>query len=322
MRKLIRNVALSLSLLIVSQHALAEDYPTRTIKILQGYAPGGTADAVARIVGKELSESLGQSVIVESRPGAGGNLAAEVAARSSPDGYTLVLLTTAHVISPALYKSLPFDPVKDFEFIGNVTDAPYVFVVNADSPYKTLKDLADAARAKPGTITVGTAGVGTGQHLCAELFANSIGTKFVHVPYRGDAAAVNGLLSKSVDLIVAPGTAIRGNIEAKTFRGLAISSPQRWQELPDVPTVAETVVPGFNMVGFLALGTAHGVPKAIIDRLSKDLKLALSHPDADKRLRSLGLIPHYSTSQQLKDRVISEIARWKEVAEKAKIPKR
>ena len=325
MRKLIRNAALSaslLSLLVVSQQAHAEDYPSRPIKIIQGYAPGGTADAVARIVGKALTDKLGQSVVVESRPGAGGNLSSEQVAHSPADGYTLALLTTAHVISPALYKSLPFDPVNDFEFIANITDAPYIFVVNADSPYKTLKQLADSARAKPGTITVGTAGVGTGQHLCSELFASSIKTKFVHVPYRGDAAAVNGLLSHSVDFIVAPGTAIRGNIKAGKFRALAISSAQRWPELPNVPTVGETVVPGFNMVGFLALGTTHGVPKAIVDKLTEAVKAALSQPDVDKRIRSLGLIPHYSTPHELKDNVGMQIARWKEVVEQAKIPKR
>ncbi len=310
------------SLFAVPQHASAEDYPTRTIKILQGYAPGGTADAVSRIIGKELSNQMHQPVIVESRPGAGGNFAAEQAATSAADGYTLVLLTTAHVISPAIYKSLPFDPIKDFAFISNVADVPYVFVVNADSPYKTLKDLADAARAKPGTITVGTAGVGTGQHLCGELFANAIKTKFLHVPFRGDSAAVAGLLSHSVDVVVAPGTAIRGNIEAGKLRGLAISSPERWQVLPAVPTVAETVVPGFEMVGFLALGTAGGVPKPILDKLNKEMKTALNAPEALKRIAALGLITHYTTQDGLKDRIVAQIARWKEIAELAKIPKR
>ena len=326
MRQLIRSAAVAaslLSLLAAPLLARAKDYPSRHITIVQGYPPGGNADTVSRIFGKELSEQMKQSVVVESRPGAGGNLAADQVSKTKPDGYTLVLLTTAHVISPAIYKSLPFDPVKDFEFIGNVADVPYVFVVNVDSPYKTLKELADAARAKPGTITIGNAGVGTGQHLCAELFADAVKAKFVNVPYRGDAGSVTGLLTHTVDAVIAPGTAIRGNIEAGKFRALAISSPKRWKDLPDVATVAETgVVPNFNVVGFLALGTAAGVPKPIVERLGKELKIALAKPEADKRISALGLITNSSTPQQLKDKVVSEIARWKDIAEKANIPKR
>lgn len=311
------------ALLTAAPPARADDYPNRPIRIIQGYAPGGNADAVSRIVGKELSEQMKQPVVVESRPGAGGNLAADQVSKTTPDGYTLVLLTTAHVISPAIYKSLPFDPVKDFEFIGNVADVPYVFVVNADSPYKSLKQLADAARAKPGSITIGNAGVGTGQHLCAELFADAIKAKFVNVPFRGDAAAVTGLLSHTVDVVVAPGTAIRGNIEAGKFLALAISSPKRWKDLPNVATVAETgVIPDFNVVGFLALGTAHGVPKPIVERISKELKIALATPDADQRISALGLITDYSSPAEFRAKVISEIARWKDIAEKADIPKR
>jgi len=326
MRQLIRSAAVSaslLSLLAAPLLARAEDYPSRHITIVQGYPPGGNADTVSRILGKELSEQMKQSVVVESRPGAGGNLAADQVSKTKPDGYTLVLLTTAHVISPAIYKSLPFDPIKDFSFIGNVADVPYVFVVNADSPYKTLKQLVDAARAKPGTITIGNAGIGTGQHLCAELFADAVKAKFVNVPYRGDAGSVTGLLTHTVDAVIAPGTAIRGNIEAGKFRALAISSPKRWKDLPDVATVAETgVVPDFNVVGFLALGTASGVPKPIVEKLGKELKIALAKPEAEKRISALGLIVNYSTPQQLKDKVVSEIARWKGIAEKANIPKR
>ena len=326
MRQSVRNTALSaglICLLLAGNRVQAEDYPNRPIRIIQGYAPGGNADAVSRIVGKELSEQMKQPIVVEARPGAGGNLAADVVSKSAPDGYTLVLLTTAHVISPAIYKSLPFDPIKDFEFIGNIADVPYVIVVNADSPYKTLKELAEAARAKPGTITIGNAGVGTGQHLCAELFAEAVKAKFVNVPFRGDAAAAAGLLSHSINVVVAPGTAIRGNIVAGNFRALGISSPKRWKDLPDVATIAETgVAPNFNVVGFLALGTAHGVPKPIVAKLSRELKVALAKPEADQRISALGLITNYSAPAEFKSKVESEIARWKDIAEKANIPKR
>jgi tripartite-type tricarboxylate transporter receptor subunit TctC len=143
----------------------AQDFPSRPIRFLQGFAPGGNADVIVRVLGDEMARSLGQPVVAEARPGAGGNLASEQTARAAADGYTIVLLTTAHVISPALYKSLNFDPVKDFDFVSTVSDFPFFFVVGAESPYKTVQDLVAAARAKPGTITIGTAGVGTGQHM-------------------------------------------------------------------------------------------------------------------------------------------------------------
>lgn len=324
MERSIRTLAVSAGLLfaglaLIGQPARAEDYPTRPITFLQGYAPGGTADVLARIIGKELSTSLGQPVVVESRPGAGGNLASEQAARAAPDGYTLVMLTTAHVISPSLYKRLAFDPIKDFEFVGNVVDAPYIIVVNEDSPYKDIKDLVAAARAKPGTMTVGTAGVGTGQHICEEIFATSIGTKFVHVPFRGDAAAVAGLLSHTVDIVVAPGTALRANIKAGKFRALGISSPKRWSEFPDIPTIAETVVPGYDVVGWLGIATTHGVPKAIVDKLNAELKHAMAMPSTVRQIENLGLVPHYISGPEMKGRVASQISRWHEAIVKAGI---
>jgi tripartite-type tricarboxylate transporter receptor subunit TctC len=324
MDRSIRSLAVSAGLLLaglafVSQPARAEDYPTRPITFLQGYAPGGTADVLARIVGKELSASLGQPVVVEARPGAGGNLASEQTSRAAPDGYTIVMLTTAHVISPSLYKRLAFDPIKDFEFVGNVVDAPYIIVVNEDSPYKNIKDLAAAARAKPGSLTVGTAGVGTGQHICEEIFASSIGTKFVHVPFRGDAAAVAGLLSHTVDIVVAPGTALRANIQAGKFRALGISSAKRWAELPDVPTIAETVAPGYDVVGWLGVATTHGTPKPVVDKLRAALQHAMAMPAVEKQIGNLGLVPHYIPGPEMKDRVAKQISTWHEAIVKAGI---
>lgn len=324
MQRSIRTLALSAGLLLagiasISQPAGAADYPTRPITFLQGYAPGGTADVLARIVGKELSASLGQPVVVEARPGVGGNLASEQASRANPDGYTLVMLTTAHVISPSLYKRLAFDPIKDFEFIGNVVDAPYIVVVNEDSPYKTMKELAAAARAKPGSLTVGTAGVGTGQHICEEILASSLGTKFVHVPFRGDAAAVTGLLSHTVDIVVAPGTALRANIKAGKFRALGISSPKRWSELPDVPTIAETVAPGYDVVGWLGVATTHGTPQPVVDKLRAALKQAMAMSSVDKQIENLGLVPHYIPGPEMQSRVSGQISLWHQAIVKAGI---
>lgn len=319
MPRLLFGLVLSVGLLCGLAHGMADDFPSHPIRFLQGFAPGGNADVIVRVLGEEMSKSLGQPVVPEPRPGAGGNLASEQVARATPDGHTIVLLTTAHVISPAIYKSLNFDPVRDFEFISTVSDFPFFFVVNANSPYKSIGDLVAAARAKPGQLTVGTAGVGTGQHMCSELFANSTGTKFIHVPFRGDAAAVAALLGSNVDFIVAPGTAIFGNIAGGKFRALAISGSQRWPALPDVPTVAEAVAPGFDMMAWVGVATTHGVAKPIVDRLNKEVRRAIALPKVEKRLSDLGGFPNSSTPQEMTDKVVAHIKRWKEVAAKAGI---
>lgn len=304
------------------QAAFAEVYPDRPIHFMQGFAPGGNADVITRVLGQALSRSMGQPVISESRSGAGGNLASAVTAKAPPDGYTIVLLTTAHVISPAIYKSLEFDPVNDFEFISTVSDFPFFIVTNANSSYKTIGELVAAARSKAGGLTVGTAGVGTGQHMCVELFASSTGAKVVHVPYRGDSAAMAALLGNVVDFIVAPGTAIFPNIEAGKLKSLAVSSSTRWPSLPQVPTIAETVAPGFEVKAWVGVATTRGVPAPIVERLNKELRKALALPNVKDQLVKLGGIPHASSPKEMRERVNTEIKRWKEVAAKAGIQKR
>jgi tripartite-type tricarboxylate transporter receptor subunit TctC len=302
MSRTLWGLMIATGLVCGAQHATAEDYPTRPIKFLQGFAPGGNADVITRVLGDEMAKSLGQPVIAEARPGAGGNLASEQIARATPDGY-----------------AISFDPVNDFEFISTVSDFPFFIVVNAASPHRDLAELVAAARDRPGTVTAGTAGVGTGQHMCTELFATSIGTKFVHVPFRGDAGAVTALLGGNVDFIVAPGTAIFGNIEGGKFRALAISGKQRWAPLASVPTVAETVAPGFEMMAWVGVATTRGVAKPIVERLNREVRQAMAQPAVDKRLRDLGGIPGSSTPQEMTDKVAFHVKRWKEVAEKAGI---
>jgi tripartite-type tricarboxylate transporter receptor subunit TctC len=176
--------------------AFAQQYPIRPIRFVQGFPAGGNADVITRIIGTELQKSLGQPVVPEARVGAGGNLAAEHVARGTPDGYTLLLVTTAHVVSPALYQSLNYDAVNDFAFISQVTQVPFFVVTHAESPYKTIQDLVEAAKAKPGSVSIGTAGIGTGQHMCLELFASTLGLQVLHVPFRGDAGAVTGFVGE------------------------------------------------------------------------------------------------------------------------------
>ena len=315
-------MALAVGLAFSAASALAQQYPTRPIRFVQGFAAGGNADVITRVLGAEMSKSLGQPVIFDARVGAGGNIAAEQVARAEPDGYTLLLVTTAHLVSPALYNSLGYDSINDFAFISSVTNVPFFVVTHAESPYKTIKDFVDAAKAKPGTLTIGTAGVGTGQHMGMELFAAATGIKVLHVPFRGDSAAVTGLLGKTVDAIVTPGTVVFGNIQAGNFRALAITSSERWPALKDVPTVAETVSPGFEMIAWIGVGTTHGVPKPIIERLNQDIRAAIALPGVQEQLHNLGGFPKSSTPEEATERVKKEIPLWKELAEKAGIPKR
>jgi tripartite-type tricarboxylate transporter receptor subunit TctC len=266
-----------------------------------------------------MQKTLGQPIIDEARTGAGGNLASDVTAKAQPDGYTLVLLTTGHVISPAIYKSLSFDPIHDFEFISTVTEFPFFIVTNAQSPYKTLKDLIAAARAKPGSVTVGTAGVGTGQHMCSELFASTIGTKFIHVPFRGGQAAVTAVLGNNIDFMIDGGTTVFGGIKAGTLKALAVSGAQRWPSLPDVPTIQESGFPGFEVLAWAGVATTKGVPKPVIERLNKAIRLTIAMPIVSDRLHSLGGIPRASTPEEITKKVTDQVALWKSVAEKAGI---
>src|SRR5689334_1389045 len=302
--------------------AEADDYPTRPVRFIQGFAPGGNADVITRVLGAEMAKSLGQPVIPEARVGAGGNIAAQQVARAEPDGYTLLLVTTAHLVSPALYNSLGYDPINDFAFISSVTNVPFFVVCRADSPYKTINELVAAAKAKPGSITIGTAGIGTGQHMGLELFAATTGIKLLHVPFRGDSAAVTGLLEKTVDAIVAPGTAVFGNIDGGNFRALAIMGPERWPAHKDVPTVGETVAPGFEMLAWIGVGTTHGVPQPVVSRLNNVIRHAVAQPDVAERLRSLGGFPKSSTPEEATERVKREIPMWQALAQKAGIPRR
>jgi tripartite-type tricarboxylate transporter receptor subunit TctC len=314
------TVGLAIALMTLASIACAQDYPTRPIRLLQGFAPGGNADAISRVLADELSKGLGQPVTVEARPGAGGNLASAEVAKAAPDGYTLVLLTTGHVISAALYKSLSFDPVNDFQFLTTVSELPFFVVVNASkSPYKTLQELVTAAKAKPG-ITYGTAGVGTGQHLSTALLNSAIGAKMVHVPYRGDSGAVTGLLSGDIDFILAPLPAILGNIQAGTFRALGATSAKPWPVMPDIPTIA-SVVPNYEVMAWTGVATTRGVPKPIVEKLNKELRRILALPQVEKKLRDFGGEPASSTPEEITTKVKTQIARWNKVIDEANIPR-
>ena len=310
-------VALLAGLCALASPVAAYDFPNRPIRVLHGFAAGGNADIVARIMAEEMRKILGQSLIVEPRPGAGGNIASQATARSDADGYTIVLLTTAHAISPALIRAQNFDPVADFQFLSMVTDFPFFIVVNEASRFRTIQDLVAEARAKPGTLTAGTAGVGTGHHMGLELMSSTLGVKFVHVPYRGDSGAITGVLGSSVDFIIAPGAAVLSSIEDGKLRALAVTGPRRWATTPAVPTLSESVSPGLEMMAWIGFAAPQNIPRPVLDRLNAAIRQAVDSTEVRARLASLGGYPSASTPEEMTRKVTAQIALWKDVAAKA-----
>lgn len=301
--------------------ALAQAYPDRPIKILQGFAPGGNADNIARTVGLEMSKGLGQSILVESKAGAGGTIGANTVAKSQPDGHTLLLATGGHSVAGAMYNSLPYRTVQDFEMVSTITYFPFLVVVPADSKYASLTALLAAAKANPTEVSYGTAGIGSTHHLAGELLASMSKTQLLHVPYRGDSASLTSLLGGNVPMIIAPPTAVLANIKAGKLRAIATTGPQRWQGLPDVPTVAEQGVAGYDVQSWAGLMAPAGTPKLIIDRLNAELQKALVVPAVKTRLEEMGGDVRGSTSDEMRKMVAEQTQKWIQVVNDAKIPK-
>ncbi|MBP6854447.1 MAG: tripartite tricarboxylate transporter substrate binding protein [Rhodoferax sp.] len=301
--------------------AQAQAWPERPLKILQGFAAGGNADAIARLIGSEISKPLGQAIVVEAQAGAGGTIAANTVARARPDGYTLLLATGGHAVAGALYNSLPYQTVNSFEAVCTITYFPFLLVTTAESRLRNFRDVVTAATAAPGTIAYGTAGIGSTHHLAGELLAKMAGVSLLHVPYRGDAASLTSLLAGDVPFIIAPPTAVLANIKAGKLRAIATTGPQRWPGLPDVPTVAEQGVPGYDVRSWAGLMAPAGTPRAVIDRVNAETLKALQIPAVKARLEEMGGEARGSTPEEMKALVTSELARWTQVVADAKIPK-
>jgi tripartite-type tricarboxylate transporter receptor subunit TctC len=301
--------------------AHADTYPDHPIKMLQGFAPGGNADNIARLIGMEIGKSLGQPIVVEAQSGAGGTLAAGSVARAKPDGYTLLLATGGHAVAGALFNTLPYRTVQDFDAVSTITFFPFLVVTTADSKFKSFSDVLTAARAAPGSIAYGTAGIGSTHHLAGELLAKMAGVQMLHVPYRGDSASLTALLSGDVPFIIAPPTAVLSNIKGGKLRALAATGPQRWPGLPEVPTVAEQGVAGYDVRSWAGVLAPAGLPKPVLDRLNAEINKALLLPAVKTRLEEMGGEARGSTPEAMKTLVANETQRWSQVVADAKIPK-
>ena len=307
--------------LLVSGAAFAQNYPDKNIKIMQGFAPGGNADAIARAVGSEISKSVGQAVVVEAQAGAGGTIAATTVAKAKPDGYTLLLATGGHAVAGAIYNNLNYKTVQDFEMVSTITYFPFLIVINAENKIANFPALLTQAKANPGKIAYGTAGIGSTHHLAGELLASMAKVDLLHVPYRGDAGSITALLAGDVPFIIAPPTAVLTNIKAGKLKAIAATGPQRWVGLPDVPTVAEQGVPGYDVRSWAGLMAPAGTPKPVIDKLNAETLKAIQLPHVKTRLEEMGGDVRGSTPDEMKNMVTFETQKWIQVVNNAKIPK-
>lgn len=301
--------------------SFAQAWPERPIKIVQGFAPGGNADNIARAVSAEMAKGLNQSFVVEAQSGAGGTIASAAVARSKPDGYTLLLATGGHAVAAAIYNNPGYRAAQDFEMVGTITFFPFLIVTTAESKAGGLAALLSQARANPGKVAYGTAGIGSTHHLAGELLASLSKTSLLHVPYRGDSASLTALLAGDIPMIIAPPTAVMANIKAGKLRAIAVTGPARWPGLPDVPTVAEQGVAGYDVRSWAGLMAPAGTPRPVIDRLNAELLKALQVPAVRARLEDMGGEARGSTPEEMRALVTQETQKWTQVVAEAKIPK-
>ena len=308
-------------LLVSGLAAQAQNYPTKPIKIVVPFGAGGVADLTARTVAKHMSETLKTPVVIENKPGAGGVVATDAVAKAAPDGYTLLLMSNGNAVSVGLFKSLPFDTVADLAPISTLGFFDIAILAAADSPFKTFADLLAYAKANPGKLNIGSINIGSTQNLVAELFKTTANIDAQIVPFNGSPAVIQALRGKQVDVAVEILAPVMGQIKGNTLRALAVTGDKRSDALPDVPTAKESGVDGLVASSWNALAAPAKTPPAVLDQLNKAAVAAIAAPDVAKALRSLNVEPKSSSREQAAALLSSEIKRWGEIIERAKIPK-
>jgi len=304
-------VAAGLALIGAQQIAVADDYPSRPITLIVPFPPGGSTTVMARNVADKMSAALGQSIVVENRGGAGGTIGTRAAAKATPDGYTILLsYTGTFSIAPSAYEHPGYDPIKDFTPIGMIGAAPNLLVVNPALPVHSVAELIAYVKAQASPMPYGSPGVGTVNHLASEMFANEIGAKLQHVPYKGNGPALGDLLGGHIPMMFMPIPAAIGNVKAGTLRALAVSSARRSGVLPDLPTLAEAGVPGFDVALRYGLVAPAGTPRPIVERLNKELNAALASDDVKKRLATEGADALPGTPEAYADDIDREETKW------------
>lgn len=288
-------------------------YPTRSIRFILPFPPGGGTDTMGRAIGTRLGEALGQQIIIDNRGGGGANIGAELAAKSPPDGYTLFMMTGTHTVNVTLYRKLGYNLVRDFVPVSHLGGTAYVVVVHPSIPAKSIKELIALAKARPGQLPHSSSGSGSGPHLAGELFKSMTGTQMLHIPYKGGGPSVIGLVSGEAAVGFTTTPSCITQIQAGRLRGLAVSSAQRSPFLPDLPTVAEAGVPGYETTAWYGMMVPTGTPAEIIARLNAETAKALTLPDVKSRLDATGMVPQSSSPEELGKHIHNEIAKWAKV---------
>ena len=317
-RRTFTGAALAAACLPVAR-AQTQAWPAKPIKVVQGFAAGGNADTIARLVGAEMAKGLGQPLVVEGQVGAGGTLASAAVARAPADGYTMLLATGGHAVAGALYEKLPYKTIDSFQMVSTITFFPFLIVTTLSSKFGSLADVVAAAKAAPEGVAYGTAGVGSTHHLVGELLAKMAGVKLLHVPFRGDSASVTALLGNEIPLVIAPPTAVLGQLKAGKLRALAVTGPQRWPLMPDVQTVAEQGVAGFDVRSWAGWMLPAGTPQPIVDRLHAETQKALQVEAVKSRLAEMGGEARGSTPREMTAMVDAEVKKWTQVVADAGI---
>ncbi len=297
-----------------------DKWPSKPVTYIVPFPAGGTTDILGRLIGQKLGPVLGTTIVIDNKGGAGGSVGSEVASRAPADGYTLLGGTiSSHAINVSLYPKLGYDPVKSFSPIALIGSNPVVLVVGQNSPYKTLQDVLAAARAKPKTISSASAGSGTSQHLALELLGFKSGTQFIHVPYKGSGPAIQDVIGGQVDMMFDTTVVAGPHIQSGKLRALAVTSAKRLESMPNVPTVAESGVPGFELVSWQAIFAPAGTPKPIVDQLHREIMKILQQPDMQDRLKALGMQPSAMTIDQFSTFQKAEVEKWAQVIKAANV---
>ena len=319
-RAAIGLTVLGLSAFASSGGAVAADYPTRPVRFVVGYPPGGATDIIARLIGQRLSEKLGQQFVIENKPGAGNNIGTESVVNAEPDGYTVLLVNPANYINASLYSNLKFNFVRDIAPVASFNRVPNVMTVNKDVAAKNVAEFIAYAKANPGKINMASSGNGTSVHLSGELFMAMTGVKMQHVPYRGAAPAITDMIGGQVQVIFDNMPSIIQHIKSGTLRALAVTTTEKSSQLPDTPTLAETV-PGYEASALFGMGAPKNTPKEIIAKLNSEINAILAEPDMKKRLVELGGEPLIQTPEKFGADIAAETDKWKKVIDGANIAK-
>jgi tripartite-type tricarboxylate transporter receptor subunit TctC len=305
----------------VAASAAAQHYPTKPLRLLVPFGPGGVGDITSRAVAQKMGDAMGQQIIIDNRPSAGGILAAEMVAKAEPDGYTLMLLNNTNAVSAAMFKSLPYDTVKDFATVTTIGSFSIGVLVAPESPVKSTKELIAQAKANAGKLNIGTINIGTTQFLAAELLKSMAAVEITTVPFNNTGAVISALRGNSVQVAFEFLPPVLGQIKAGALRVIAVTSKNRFSPLPNVPTLDESGLPGYDVVSWNGIGVPVKTPRTVIDRLNKEVHAAVNSPQVKQRFQDLGVEQNLSTPDGMDKMLAAEIAKWNTLIDKAKIPR-